>query len=304
MSEVLSIKSKATRRRALGRLFVLELSGGRIHSMAADDSDRKVIVDQCHLPDGIAVDVKSGHIYWTNMGIPDLDDGCIERADFDGSNRIVIVPCGKTFTPKQIQLDKKNGKLFWCDREGMRVMRCNLDGTQIETLVESGRGVEDRKDQARWCVGITIDPEREQIYWTQKGPDNGERGRIFRAGIEIPKGETAANRSDIEVFFDQLPEPIDLELDLKNRVLYWTDRGDPPRGNTVNRASIDAKPDKPEIVLTHLMEGIGIALDVPGDRMFVTDFAGSIYSARLDGSQERNLLFAQGNLTGIAYADI
>jgi hypothetical protein len=29
------------------------------------------------------------------------------------------------------------------------------------------------------------------------------------------------------------------ELDLKNRVLYWTDRGDPPRGNTVNRASID-----------------------------------------------------------------
>ena len=90
------------------------------------------------------------------------------------------------------------------------------------------------------------------------------QGRIFRASIEIPKGETAANRSDIEVFFDRLPEPIDLELDLKNRVLYWTDRGDPPRGNTVNRASIDAKPQAPEIVLTHLMEGIGIALDVAG----------------------------------------
>jgi hypothetical protein len=30
-------------------------------------------------------------------------------------------------------------------------------------------------------------------------------------------------------------------------VLYWTDRGDPPRGNTVNRASIDAKPQAPEI---------------------------------------------------------
>ena len=44
----------------------------------------------------------------------------------------------------------------------------------------------------------------------------------FAPGIEIPKGETAAKRSDIEVFFDHLPEPIDLELDLKNRVLYWT----------------------------------------------------------------------------------
>ena len=90
----------------------------------------------------------------------------------------------------------------------------------------------------------------------------------------------------------------------RTRVLYWTDRGDPPRGNTVNRASIDAKPQAPEIVLTHLMEGIGIALDVPGDRMFVTDFAGSIYSAKLDGSGERNFLYAQGNLTGIAYAEI
>jgi len=307
MTEALATKSKRRSgpKGAVGRLFVLELSGGRIQSMNPDGSDRKVIVANCRLPDGIVVDVGAGHIYWTNMGSsPAANDGSVERADLDGKNRRIIVPPGATFTPKQIQLDKRNGKLYWCDREGMRVMRCNVDGSQIETLVETGRGDADRHDQTRWCVGITLDPERKQIYWTQKGPDNGDQGRIFRAGIEIPKGETADNRSDIEVFFDRLPEPIDLELDLKNRVLYWTDRGDPPRGNTVNRASIDAKPAAPEIVLTHLMEGIGIALDVADDRMFVSDFAGSIYSAKLDGSGERNVLFAQGNLTGIAYTEI
>jgi sugar lactone lactonase YvrE len=287
-----------------GRLFLLELSGDRIHSMNPDGSDRKTIVTNCHLPDGIVVDVDAGHIYWTNMGVPNLDDGSIERADLDGKNRRVIVPQGFLHTPKQIHLDKDGGKLYWCDREGLRVMRANLDGSQVETLVETGRGDEDRRDQTRWCVGITIDPVRKQIYWTQKGPTKGDQGRLFRAGVEIPRGETAANRSDIEVFFDHLPEPIDLELDLKNRVLYWTDRGDPPRGNTVNRASIDAKPQAPEIVIRHLMEGIGIALDVPGDRMFVTDFAGSLYSARLDGSGERNFLYAQGNLTGVAYTEI
>ena len=106
------------------------------------------------------------------------------------------------------------------------------------------------------------------------------------------------------MFYDRLPEPIDLELDLENRMIYWTDRGDPPRGNTVNRASIDAKPQAPEIVLPNLMEGIGIALDVAGDRMFVTDLAGSVYSSRLDGSQQRNVHFALGNLTGVAYAKI
>jgi hypothetical protein len=298
-------RSESSRSAAVGRLFVLELSGGRIHSMNPDGSDRKVIVTGCDMPDGIAIDVAAGHIYWTNMGTsPATNDGSIERADLDGGNRKVILPRGATFTPKQIQLDKGNGKLYWCDREGMRVMRCNLDGSQIETLVEAGRGDVDRRDQTKWCVGITIDPERDQIYWTQKGPDNGELGRIFRAGIDLPARESADERTDIEVFFDRLPEPIDLELDLETRVLYWTDRGDPPRGNTVNRASIDAKPQAPEIVLPNLMEGIGIALDVAGNRMFVTDLGGSVYVSRLDGSEHRNVLFAQGNLSGVAYAKI
>jgi hypothetical protein len=150
------------------------------------------------------------------------------------------------------------------------------------------------------------DRPRRPATGRAKGPDNAGLGRIFRANVEIPKGESPAHRSDIEVLFDGLPEPIDLELDLENRVLYWTDRGDPPRGNTVNRAPIDGKrkPDEPEILVTHLMEGIGIALDVPGNRMFITDFAGSVYSADLDGSNERSFLYALGNLTGIAYAEI
>lgn len=301
---LLKSPSPAAEATTVPRLFVLELNAGAIHAMNTDGSDRTTIVTGAHLPDGIVVDVEAGHIYWTNMGVPNLDDGSIERADLDGKNRKMIVPQGHAHTPKQIILDKEGGKLYWCDREGMRVMRANLDGSQIETLIEAGRGDADSRDQTRWCVGLTIDPKHHKIYWTQKGPDNAGRGRIFRANLEIPAGQTAANRSDIEVFFNRLPEPIDLELDVENRVLYWTDRGDPPRGNTVNRASIDNRPAEPEIVVTHLMEGIGIALDVPGDRMFVTDFAGSIYSAHLDGSGERNFLYAQGNLTGIAYAEI
>jgi hypothetical protein len=290
----------------MSQLFVLELSGGRVFSTNIDGSAKKILIENCRFPDGIGVDAEAGHIYWTNMGVPSLNDGSIERADLDGQNRVTIVPQSATFSPKQLQLDKKNGKLYWCDREGMRVMRVNLDGSDIETLVQTGSGDEDRRDQTRWCVGITLDHKRGQIYWTQKGPDNAGLGRILRANIEIPKGETATNRSDIEVWFDRLPEPIDLELDLTNRVMYWTDRGDPPRGNTVNRVSIDVspKPSEPQIVFHHLMEGIGIALDIPNDRMFMTDFAGSVYSARLNGSDKRTLLYSQGNLTGIAYVEL
>jgi hypothetical protein len=293
------------RNQLVGRLFVLDASrDGLIFSMNPDGSDSKTLVTGCRLPDGIAVDRENGHFYWTNMGVPDRNDGKIERADLDGRNRTTIVPEGGTHTPKQIHLDRKNRKLYWSDREGMRVMRSDLDGSHIETLVDTSQGdTRPGTDARKWCVGITVDLDRGHLYWTQKGPDNGEQGRIFRANLEIPAGQNAANRRDITVLFDGLPEPIDLELDLKNRHLYWTDRGDPPRGNTVNRTLIDAKPDAPEIVITHLMEGIGIALDVSHDRMFVTDFAGSVYSARLDGTGERNFLYAQGNLTGIAYVE-
>jgi DNA-binding beta-propeller fold protein YncE len=290
-----------------GRLFLLELSGGRIHSMNPDGSDRKTIVTDCHLPDGIVVDAAAGHVYWTNMGVsPNLNDGSIERVDLDGKNRRFIVPPGGTFTPKQIHLDKASGKLYWSDREGMRVMCSNLGGSQIETLVQTGQSESDRRDATRWCVGITVDRQRGQIYWTQKGGDNAGVGRILRAGIDVPRGETAVSRSDVEVLFNGLPEPIDLELDLEHRTLYWTDRGDPPRGNTVNRAPIDAEPSQtvPQIVVSDLMEGIGVALDVPGNRMFVTDFGGSLYVAQLDGTGKRTVLAAQGNLTGIAYAEV
>jgi hypothetical protein len=46
----------------------------------------------------------------------------------------------------------------------MRVMRSNLDGSKSETLIENGQCDEDRRDQMKWCVGITVDPGREQIY--------------------------------------------------------------------------------------------------------------------------------------------
>jgi DNA-binding beta-propeller fold protein YncE len=291
-----------------GRLFFLDLGGGRVLTANPDGSDLKTIVSEGRkLPDGLVVDAAAGHIYWTNMGNPSAKDGSIERSDLQGKNLTTIIPVGGTFTPKQLQLDKKNGKLYWSDREGMRVMRSNLDGSGIETLVETGHGDADRRDARNWCVGIAVDAEGGKVYWTQKGNDNAGQGRIFRANLEIPKGQTPANRKDIDILFDGLPEPIDLDLDLPNRMMYWTDRGDPPRGNTVNRAPMDAAPGNrrdPEIVFTHLMEGIGLSLDLKGRRMFITDFAGSVYCANLDGSNKKTLLFAQGNLTGIAYAEL
>jgi DNA-binding beta-propeller fold protein YncE len=293
------------------RLFFLDYSG-QVLSAEPDGSDRRVLLDRLGgSPDGIAVDPSGRHIYWSNMGRPDEDDGSIMRADLDGGNVTTIVPRGGTFTAKQLVFDAAGRKLYWADREGMRIQRVNLDGTGLETLVEIASGATARENAANWAVGIAIDTDRQQIYWTQKGGDNGGVGSIRRAGIEIPARQTAANRTDIETLFDGLPEPIDLALDLTARQIYWTDRGDPPRGNTVNRAPMDppsgvdpADRDDVAVLLRDLGEAIGIAIDLERDRMFVTELDGRLHSARLDGSDRQTLARGLGLLTGIAVVDL
>jgi hypothetical protein len=89
---------------AVGRLFVLELKAGRIHSMSTDGPNKKTIVTDCRNCDGIVVDVEAGHIYWTNMGVPNLNDGSIELADLDGGNRRVIVPDLPTSTQTSLPI--------------------------------------------------------------------------------------------------------------------------------------------------------------------------------------------------------
>jgi hypothetical protein len=155
---------------------------------------------------------------WTNTG-------SIQRCDIDGKNVITVIEPGtKTHTPKQLTIAEKSKKLYWCDREGMRVMRSDLDGGNVETLVSNGdvENAEHRADYLRWCVGIQVDEDAGHVYWTQKGPPKGGKGKILRC----PINGTGSDREGIEVLFDHLPEPIDLSLDLAEGWLYWTDRGE------------------------------------------------------------------------------
>src|ERR1700724_4777827 len=93
---------------------------------------------------------------------------------------------------------------------------------------------------------MVMDTDGPGLYWTQKGGHDAGLGRIFRANIQVPQGQSAENRRDIALLYDNLPEPIDLDLDPVHRRLYLTDRGDPPRGNTVNRAPMDVEAENRE----------------------------------------------------------
>jgi hypothetical protein len=81
------------------------------------------------------------------------------------------------------------------------------------------------------------------------------------------------------VLWDGLPEPIDLEI--KGDWLYWTDRGDPPAGNTLNRAplpAVGATGGAPEILADGFKEAIGMAVDCDAGVAYVGDLSGHIYA--------------------------
>ena len=84
---------------------------------------------------------------------------------------------------------------------------------------------------------------------------------MFRPNIQVPQGQSAETRRNIELLYDNFPKPIDLDLDPVSQTLYWTDRGDSPRGNTVNGRPMHPEAEncgEPEILFTDLMEGIGL----------------------------------------------
>jgi DNA-binding beta-propeller fold protein YncE len=282
----------------------------RVVSVTPDGSDLQVLIDGLEaMPDGVAIDPIGRHLFYTFMGtVRDGEDfwepdGFIERANLDGSERIIIVPEGTFVTGKQIQCDAENGRLYWSDREGLRVMSCRVDGSDVTVLVQTGSTKEDRQDRRRHCVGVAVDPEGGFLYWTQKGKPKGNEGTILRAPLAIAPGTDPAQRNDIEVLFDGLPEPIDLEWDRERETLYWTDRGDPPNGNTLNRAKIrNGKAEDHEILLSGLQEGIGLAYDPKGRRIFVSDLKGSLWVMSLDRPGEGKVIYqGRGPLTGIAY---
>lgn len=285
------------------RLLLLEAIPPRLLSVSLDGGSVEVLVDNLGgTPDGIAIDYASRHIYWTNMGEDwSKNDGFIERIDFNGSNRAVVIPKGATFTPKQMQVDAEAGLLYWCDREGMRVMRSRTDGSDITVLVQTGSTEADRADERLHCVGIAIDRAGGRLLWTQKGPPNGGQGRILSAPLELPAGMSPSSRTDISVVFDALPEPIDLEWEEESSTLYWTDRGDPPQGNTLNRCRFaGSKPGTPQILISDLQEGIGLALDKAREQAFVSDLGGNLRIAALQGASDpRVIRSGLGALTGV-----
>ena len=278
-------------------LFWLDLIGNAVLSANADGMSKHTLTSggEIATPDGVAVDfADGGHVYWTNMGNPlgGGNNGKLQRSKLDGSAVETIVPVGSINTPKQMTIDHVHGKLYFCDREGAKVWRANLDGSQLETLVSGHDFVQ--------LVGIALDVDKEQFYFTDRMAK-----KIHRAGFAFPAGETADTRTDIEELFVSNGDsmPIDMDLDVDKRQMYWTDRVE----GTVHRAGMDLPAGQTssnrkdvETLVSDVPDAIGISLDLEVGKMYFGQLNGQLSSANLDGS-DKKMIAQSGSVSGVAF---
>jgi DNA-binding beta-propeller fold protein YncE len=277
-------------------LYWLDINANRVMRSQDFTTGEAIVTRTGTAPDGVAVDVEGGKVYWTNMGsLLGSGGGTLQRANLDGSDVETIIPAGMPRTPKQMQLDLVNDKLYFCDREGAKVWRANLDGSDLEAIV-SEHGFNQ-------LVGVALDVPAGKFYFS----DRNSR-KILRANIEMPAGETGANRTDIEelLVFGSGAMPIDLDIDHKNGFLYWTDRD----LATVNRAGLEIPAGETamnrsdiETLVTRVVDAIGLSLDVENGKMYYSELGGQVSEAALDGSNARDIL-RSGSATGVAIAHL
>ena len=274
------------------RIYWLDIVGNGVFTARSDGSSPMRIASALAAPDGVVADDCAGKVYFTNMGSALGGSGLASVQRWDGqSAQTLIAPSSGINTAKQLALDVGRGQLYIADREGATIWRSATDGSGLTAMV-SGHGFQQ-------LVGVAVDPVGDHVYFTDR---NGRR--VLRMDRELPVGETADSRTDVETLFEAAAGamPIDLSLDLDAQQLYLTDR----QLGTVQRMGMELPQGQDagnrtdvEVVLDGLTEPIGVAVDAAGDQLYVTELGGSVHRAHLDGSGDE-VIANSGSATGIA----
>ena len=274
-------------------VYRCNLDGSNVEFLVADD----------RRPEGIALDVNNGYMYWAS-----LQDNVIYRSNLDGTDKLLNVTVGLN-GPIDVELDIDNEYIYWCESLGDKICRSSMSGTNIETLVgpdhlnepvrirldlsenkiyyfdrrlttpyTSEAGFALRKCdldgsnkeqllsyQLGWHQYCDVDYNNGNIYWTDYYTHE-----VKYAPLAMASGATIKYRSDIKVLAngnDGLIWPWGITVDYRDETIYFTDR-------TTNCIY---KVNKDETGLTVIVSGLSlpedICLDVYNDKLYFCEYS-------------------------------
>ena len=208
------------------------------------------------------------------------NDGDISLGDVNRDDRIDITDAYLIATysvnptdpslPARIGTLAIRGKMYWVDasRNGAKIQRANIDGSQLEDLVTTG---------LKEPTDLALDLDGGKMYWADRSI-----GKIQRANLD---------GSQIEDLVTGLGNIWSLALDVVGGKMYWVE--DSPE-DKIRRANLDGSQIE-DIVTTGLRALRSLALDVAGGKMYWTDAViggAKIQRANLDGSKIEDIVIS------------
>jgi len=187
-------------------------------------------------------------IYWSR-----IDGICRTKTDGTGTQRLVTTN-GQSYG---IAIDATGGKMYWTDRDGGKILRSNLNGSEVEDVLTGLAAPTD----------ITLDHSSGKMFWA-----GFDTGIINSANLDGTNPQTLYTNSSGSF--------IGIALDITSEKIYWSDHSKILRSNYdgTHVENIISNIDAP------------FALDIASDKIYWTDATnGALVSANLDGSDLRYL---------------
>jgi hypothetical protein len=252
----------------LNSLVWTEQGSDTINSVNVNGSGLTVLQNGLSIPSGIAV-TSTKKIYWTEWaGVEN-----VRSVNLDGSAMTTII--ANDANANVIAIDEINAKIYWTDWGDDKVSRANLDGSNVEVLIDSSTGI--------LPEGIALDVANGHIYIGNELTIGIMRANLDGSGLITLEISTNKVRA--------------VELDLNANKIYWTEFS----SGELNRANLDGS-DLETLYTDAVAKPWGIALDITKGLIYWTEFSGgTIKSANLNGG---NVVEIVSGLQQPTYIDI
>ena len=139
--------------------------------------------------------ISTRYMFWTDWG----KEPKIERAEMDGSNRLVIVR-RDIHWPNGLTIDYSARKMYWTDAKLLYIKRSNYDGSQSMNIIKSST-------QCTLGHPFALTLYKRNVYWTDwkaRGIYSTEKNSRLPCLNVLP---AAFSPMDIRVFHPRRQKP-------------------------------------------------------------------------------------------------
>ncbi|XP_025082125.1 low-density lipoprotein receptor-related protein 5-like [Pomacea canaliculata] len=177
--------------------------------------------------------------------VTDYHNG-IRRIDIDTGSNVTIRPSGLQ-DPLGIDYDPVDGRVYWSNQLEKTIRSANLDGSDAQLVRNFSQGGR--------LLGLSVDSVSRLLFY-------GDDGNKVIGMISLD------NNSHQIVIDSDIGQPLDIELDKHNGVLYWSD----PVRSKIERCNYNGS-HREAIISTslYLLNPTGLALDTEGRRLYWAD---------------------------------